>query len=171
MGNFHGFVGQAINLGLTTVDSECVGAGDYKATRYYTKRIIIANYVIMDAVNLLLILPLPTILHIYNTSPEAEHLARTVALIHGISVIFIWTPSFMLPTALRAAGDARFTMGASMATMWFVRVGMAYVIGKFMGYGIVGVWSVHATLDWSARSVFFIRRYRSGKWMAKAVKG
>lgn len=35
MGNFHVFAGQAICMGLTTVVSQCVGAGAYDRARYY----------------------------------------------------------------------------------------------------------------------------------------
>lgn len=170
LGNFHVCAGQAINLGLTTVTSECVGAGDYKATRYYVKRIAKVAYILMAAINLLIIALLPFILRVYDVSPEAEKLAITVSLIHGVSSIFLWIPSFMLPGVLRAAGDARYTMCVSMLTMWIVRVLLAYVFGKYMGYGIVGVWFAHAILDWSTRSLIFFARYRGSKWTTKAIK-
>lgn len=169
LGNFHVCAGQAIDLGLTTVVSECAGAGDYKATRYYVKKVAKAAYVIMAVVNLIIIALLPTILHIYNVSPEAERLAIAVALIHGISSIFLWLPSFMFPTVLRAAGDARFTMIISMSTMWLVRVLFAYIFGKFMGYGLIGVWVAHSVLDWIVRSIIFFARYRGDKWTTKAI--
>lgn len=42
-----------ISLAITTVISQCVGAGDYKQTRYYTKKIMIIIYlciVLTDAI-------------------------------------------------------------------------------------------------------------------------
>ncbi|MDO4812592.1 MAG: MATE family efflux transporter [Eubacteriales bacterium] len=170
LGNFHVCAGQAIDLGLTTVVSECVGAGDYCATRYYVKKVSKAAYAIMAAVNLLIIALLPLIMRVYDVSPEAERLAIAVALIHGVSSIFLWLPSFMFPTVLRAAGDAKFTMTVSMLTMWLVRVLFAYIFGKFMGYGVIGVWAAHAVLDWLVRSVIFYARYRGNKWTTKAIK-
>lgn len=170
LGNFHVCAGQAIDLGLTTVVSECVGAGDYTATRYYVKKIAKAAYAAMTVVNLGIIALLPLIMRIYNVSPEAEKLAIAVALIHGISAIFLWLPSFMFPTVLRAAGDAKFTMIVSMTTMWFVRVLFAYIFGKFMGYGLVGVWVAHSVLDWIVRSIIFFVRYRGDKWTTKAIE-
>ncbi|MBR0310792.1 MAG: MATE family efflux transporter, partial [Oscillospiraceae bacterium] len=170
LGNFHCFAGQALNLGMTTVVSQCVGAGEYDGARYYLRKLCKAGYALMAAVNLTIIALLPLIMRIYNVSPEGERLAVTVALIHGISSIFLWIPSFSLPTFLRAAGDARFTMFASMTVMWLCRVMFAYILGKFMGYGVVGVWSAHAILDWTVRSIVFYRRYRSDKWVTKAIQ-
>ena len=170
LGNFHCFAGQALNLGMTTVVSQCVGAGEYDGARYYLRKLCKAGYALMAAVNLTIIALLPVIMRIYDVSPEGERLAVTVALIHGISSIFLWIPSFSLPTFLRAAGDARFTMFASMTVMWLCRVMFAYILGKFMGYGVVGVWSAHAILDWTVRSIVFYKRYRSDKWVTKAIQ-
>ena len=170
LGNFHIFSGQAINLGLTTVISQCVGAGDYDQARYYLKKLAKVAYALMAAVNLTIIALLGPILRVYDVSPEAERLAITVALIHGIASIFLWMPSFMLPNFLRASGDAQYTMLLSMLTMWLCRVLFAYILGKQMGFGVVGVWVAHAILDWSVRSAVFLLRYRSNRWTTKAIK-
>ena len=163
--NFNCFAGQAINLGLAAVVSQCVGAGEFDQARAYLKKIAKWTYGIMAAVNLTIIALLPLIMRVYNVSPEAEKLAVTVTLIHGISSIFIWVPGF-----LRAAGDAKFTMLASMLTMWVVRVLLAYVLGKYMGYGVIGVWFAHAIVDWTVRGAIFLLRYRSGKWETMGIK-
>ena len=170
LGNFNCFAGQAINLGLAAVVSQCVGAGEFDQARAYMKKIVKWTYAIMAAVNLTIMALLPLIMCIYNVSPEAERLAVTVSLIHGISSIFLWIPAFSIPSFLRAAGDAKFTMLASMATMWLVRVLLAYVLGKYMGYGVIGVWVAHAILDWIVRGSVFYRRYRSGKWQTMGIK-
>jgi len=170
LGNFHVFSGQALNLGMTTVVSQCVGAGDYDGARYYLRKLIKAGYALLAAVNLTIIALLPLIMRIYDVSSEGERLAVIVALIHGIASIFLWLPSFGLPNFLRAAGDARFTMFASMTTMWLCRVVFAYIFGKFMGYGVVGVWVAHSILDWTVRSIVFYRRYRGDRWVTKAIQ-
>ena len=168
--NFNCFAGQAINLGLAAVVSQCVGAGEFDQARAYLRKIVKWTYGIMAVVNLTIIALLPLIMRVYNVSPEAEKLAVTVTLIHGISSIFIWVPAFMVSGFLRAAGDAKFTMLASMLTMWVVRVLLAYVLGKYMGYGVIGVWFAHAIVDWSVRGAIFFLRYRSGKWETMGIK-
>ena len=168
--NFNCFAGQAINLGLAAVVSQCVGAGEFDQARAYMKKIVKWTYAVMAAVNLTIMALLPLIMRVYNVSPEAERLAVTVSLIHSISSIFLWIPAFTFPSFLRAAGDARFTMLASMTTMWLVRVLMAYVLGRYLGYGVIGVWVAHAILDWIVRGSVFYRRYRSGKWQTMGIK-
>lgn len=170
MGNFHVCAGTAICMGLTTVVSQCIGAGAYDRACYYMRKLTVAAYAAMAFVNVVLVLAIPLVLRIYDVAPDAAVLARDLMLIHGVSAIFLWMPSFMIPYFLRAAGDAGFTMIVSMLTMWLVRVLMAYVLGGYLGYGVLGVWFAHAILDWATRSVIFIWRYRSGKWKKMAIK-
>ena len=170
MGNFHVSAGVAISMGLTTVVSQCVGAGAYDRARYYMKKLTVVAYTVMGIVNLTLILCIPLILRVYDVAPEAAVLARKIMLLHGGSAIVLWMPSFMIPYFLRAAGDATFTMVVSMITMWLVRVLGAYVLGRYLGFGVVGVWFAHAILDWASRSVIFIVRYRGGRWERKAIR-
>ena len=170
VGNFNCFAGSAVNLGLAAVVSQCVGAGEYEQARGYLRKIIRWTYAVMAAVNALIAALLPLIMRVYDVSPEAERLAVIVSMIHTVSSVVLWLPAFMLPSFLRAAGDARFTMLASMTTMWLVRVLMAYVLGRYMGYGVVGVWFAHAVLDWIVRGAIFYLRYRSGKWRTMGIK-
>ena len=116
--NFNCFAGQAINLGLAAVVSQCVGAGEFDQARAYLKKIAKWTYGIMAAVNLTIIALLPLIMRVYNVSPEAEKLAVTVTLIHGISSIFIWVPAFMVPGFLRAARLLRYRGRQSDILAW-----------------------------------------------------
>ncbi|MBQ4596143.1 MAG: MATE family efflux transporter, partial [Firmicutes bacterium] len=69
---------------------------------------------------------------------------------------------------LRAAGDVTFTMIVCVVSMWLFRIGCAYFMGQFLGMGLIGVW-VAMIIDWAVRTVFFIARYKSGKWKKGAV--
>ena len=76
--------------------------------------------------------------------------------------------AFTFPNALRASNDAKFTMIVSATSMWIFRFCFSYVIGRYMGYGLLGVW-IAMFIDWIVRSIFFIWRYHSGKWMNKQL--
>ena len=170
LGNFHCFAGHAVSLGSAVVVSRCAGAGAFDQARCYIRKLALWSYGLMAAVNLSLLALLPLIMRIYDVSPEAERLAVIVSIIHGTASIFIWVPSFLTPACLRAAGDARFTMAVSMLSMWLCRVFFAYIFGKILGYGVIGVFVAHAVMDWSLRSVLFLLRYRGGKWTQKAIR-
>ena len=49
---------------------------------------------------------------------------------------------------------------------WTIAVGLSYVIGIPLGYGLVGMW-IGFALDENVRGVILVRRWRSGKWKSK----
>ena len=79
-----------------------------------------------------------------------------------------WPLSFTLPATFRASGDARMCMIISVTSMWIFRVIFSYVLGKYLGMGVFGVW-VAMIIDWLVREFCFVLRYRSGKWKHHAI--
>lgn len=158
--------GQAIGLGLITVVGQCIGAQDQKAAVSYTKKLVGLTYLVDGTLNLLVILGMPVLLRLYNISAETYQIAWMLVLIHCACGIVLWPVSFVLPNALRAANDVRFTMVVSIASMMIWRLGFSYVLGIGFGMGAVGVW-IAMVIDWVCRSAFFVGRFVSGKWKTK----
>ena len=117
----------------------------------------------------LVLLLLPAILRIYNVSPEAKELARSLSIGYSVVCCLIWPLSFSFPQTLRASGDNRFVMVVSVVSMWMCRLVLGVVLSKNMGMGLHGVW-IAMYVDWAVRAVCFVLRYRGGKWMTKAIK-
>ena len=165
---FQCVAGNALGLGIVTVVSQCVGAGDYGKARFYTKKLLKAAYISMDLCILLVYLSMPLILRLYNVSAEAEHYARQIVWMHGFMGMLIWPLSFTLPQALRAAGDTRFTMVVSSVSMWTMRVGFGVLLGRVLGFGVLGIWMAMFA-DWLLRIAFFLPRFRGHKWETMAL--
>jgi hypothetical protein len=70
--------------------------------------------------------------------------------------------------ALRAAGDARYTMVCSMVSMWVLRIGSAYLLADVFGLGVLGIWWAMLA-DWFGRAVAFSWRYLRGRWQQKKL--
>lgn len=160
--------GMAISLAITTVISQCVGANDYEQVRYYLKKLLAIIYVAMVGTVALIFLALPLILKAYNLSDQTAAAATNIIHFHGISAMIIWPLSFALPAAYRAAGDAKACMYTSIVSMWIFRIGFSYLVGKYMGLGVFGVW-VAMVIDWVVRAICFIIRYFNGKWEHGAI--
>lgn len=160
---------QSIGLGMVTVVSRCVGAGDFSAARTYTRKLMRWGYVSMLLTNLVILALLPLALWAYHLSPEATGYARVILLAHAVMGILIWPLSFQLPQTLRAAGDTRFTMLVSSASMWAFRVVLGVILAREFQLGVLGVWCA-MFVDWVVRSVAFILRYRGHRWETKALK-
>ena len=59
-------------------------------------------------------------------------------------------------------------MCTSITSMWVFRIGLAYVIGKYMGLGVLGVW-IAMTIDWAVRGCCNVIRFRGHKWETKSI--
>lgn len=163
LASFNVLPGQAINLALLSVTSMCIGAGDFKQTRYYTRKLMMISTVCTVLISGVLILFGPWIMKIYQLTPQTEALAVQVIRYHAVMAIFFWMPSFSLPNTLRAAGDVVWTMLIAILSMWIFRIGFAYLFSKSFDAGLLGVW-IAMTIDWAFRALCYGLRYRSRKW-------
>lgn len=161
--NFAILPGMSFGFALITVCAQCVGAGDFEQVKYYTKHMMRVEYLCLIASNLIVILALPFILSVYNLSDEAARYANDIILYHAACVVTIWPLSFTLPNTLRAAADVKVTMVLSIISMWVFRFGFSYLLTMVFHMGIFGVW-VAMTIDWLVRGIFFVCRYKSGRW-------
>ena len=180
MASFEVLPGSAMGLAMLTVVGQCIGAARPDQAVYYTKKLMKIAYGAMWALNVPLLLCSYSILSLYGMSAETTRLAWYMTLCHGICGILIWPISFTLPNALRAAGDAAYTMIVSMISMWTIRVGMSYVfkatgifgienlLGWPASFGSLGVWYA-MILDWILRSILFVHRFAAGAWKTKQV--
>lgn len=155
--------GQALSLAMITVIGRCVGAGDYAQAKHYTKKLLKTTYLITIALNFVILLTMPLILKIYNLSDATIRLASVLVLIHNGCAMILWPLSFVLPNALRASNDVRFTMVISIFSMWTFRIVFSYLLGQWLGWGAIGVW-IAMILDWIFRVICFTVRFLSGRW-------
>jgi putative MATE family efflux protein len=160
--------GNAFSLGILTVISRCLGARDYEAARHLTGALVKMAYAVLWAVHALIFLCMNPLLGLFSLSPEALALARSFLLVHGIASPAAWPLSFALPSALRAAGDARYCMIVAVISMWTVRVSASYFMAYTLGFGPVSVWYAMAG-DFAVRSVWYTRRWFKGGWETKRV--
>ena len=166
--NFSNLVGMAIGLGMITVVGQCVGARDYDQATAYTHKLMRFVYLATGAINLVIFALLGPMVGLFNLSAAATADARSILYLSTISTIIIWPLAFALPNALRAAGDAKFTMLVSMVSMWVCRIGFSYIFALYLGMGVFGVW-VAMIIDWVARAAFFTTRFLRGKWKEARV--
>ena len=164
--SFQVIPGTAIGLAIVTVVGQTVGAKRFDEAKKYTMKLCLLVAAAHLAICLPMILGLHHIIGFYRMSQETSELAWKVSMIHGICCVLIWPPSFALPNALRAADDAKFAMVITVLSMIFCRVLMSYVLGRYMGLGLVGVW-IAMILDWVARASVYLWRYLSGGWLKK----
>ena len=67
---------------------------------------------------------------------------------------------------LIAVEDVKFPAMMCICSSWILGVGLGYLLGVKMGYGLVGVWAA-MTMDECLRGFVFIFRFRSRGWAKK----
>lgn len=160
--------GTAMSLALVTIVGRCVGAGEYGQARNYTGKLIKITYIFMIVLNMILLLLAQNIAGWYNLTELGTHYAVQLIVYHSICCMLIWPLAFTLASALRSAGDAKFTMTSSVISMWIFRIVLAYVIAEGMNMGVLGVW-IAMTIDWAVRAVLNVTRFLGGRWETKSL--
>lgn len=69
--------------------------------------------------------------------------------------------------SLISSGDVLFPFWTGVIVMWGVATLLSYVLGIWLGWGLVGIW-LAMTLDELIRAAVFERRWRSRKWQNKS---
>ena len=157
--------GQAVGLSMVTVVGQCMGAGDHGQAVGNAKKLMKVCYLAMGASCLGLYLAAPALVPLFNLTPATAAMAVQVLRLCAVFTAVFWPMSFTLPNALRAAGDARYTMVVSLLSMWICRIGMSYLLGSSwgLGLGLLGVW-LAMFADWIVRSAVFLVRFLRGRW-------
>ena len=160
--------GVAFSITLTVVVGQCIGAGDTAAAKKLTASLMKLTYAFLFAINAATFIFMDPLVSLFGLSPDAHALAVSFLRINCISMAVGWPMSFVLPSALRAAGDVRYVMIVSIISMWTIRVSAAYIFVFTLGLGSAGVW-IAMGADFAVRGVFFFLRWMSGKWKDKRV--
>jgi len=156
-------VASAMNLAVITVVGQSVGAKEYAEAERNLKKLMRVSYIATAALALAVWALLPGILGLYRVSEDTWRLSFQLIMAHNVMAALLHPTAFNLPNGLRAAGDARFTMVAGIASMLVFRLGTAYLLGIVLHLGVWGVWAAMG-MDWLGRSVVFALRFKGGRW-------
>lgn len=158
----------ALSLTIVTVVGQCIGSGNIADARKFIKSFLWLGSASLAVVGLLLMPFFRPLVGLFDPPAEIVGDIFAVLLISTIAQVPLWAVSFILPSALRAAGDSRFTSLTSMLTMWLFRVVLGYILGITLGFGITGVWLAMCS-EWGVRGAVFLWRFRGKKWYAHKV--
>ena len=160
-------IGQAMGLAMVTVVGQCVGARDTEQATYYIKKLLRWTYIVQGITNVLIVLFVGQLVDLYSTlAPQTRELAMRLSTIHASLAIVFWPVSFVLPNALRASNDVKFTMWVGIGSMLACRIFGSWLLCVHFGWGATGVWMA-MVIDWVCRTAFFVPRTVSGKWKTK----
>ncbi|MOA10852.1 MATE family multidrug exporter [compost metagenome] len=155
----------ALSLTIVTVVGQCIGRGNVSDARKFIKSFLWLGSLLLAITALLLMPFFKLLVGLFEPPAEIVDDIFWVLLVTAIAQVPFWSISFILPSALRAAGDSRFTSVTSMLSMWLFRIVFGYILGIVLGYGLIGVW-IAMNCEWGVRGAIFLWRFRGKKWYA-----
>lgn len=154
---------QALATSLVPIVGQCFGQKNIADAKKLTKSFVTLGMCAFIVVDMSLLPFFKLGMQLFNPPaeiiPDIFRLYLIVLVMHFLT----WSISFVLPAALRAAGDANFTTVASLLSMWIFRIGMGYLVGVVLKFGLTGIYVV-MTLEWGVRGLIFYLRFRGKKW-------
>lgn len=160
--------GAALSIAATTLIGQHMGRGEKEEARATSMYLVkAASFCLLIACAA--IFPLSGLVaSAYTGNAEVVEISAFLIKTSLVSMPPLWAISFILPAALKGAGDAKYTLVVSVVSMWLFRITLGYVIGIPLKQGVAGVW-YGMYIDWLVRGVLFYTRLRRGKWMRNVV--
>lgn len=156
----------ALSTALVPIVGQSIGRRNIHDARKLTKSFVVLGMILFITVDLLLLPLFPIGIQLFNPPAAIVPVIFQFYLITIVMHCLVWSLSFVLPSALRAAGDGPFTTTVSLLSMWLFRIGVGYYVGIVMGYGLVGIYLIMC-LEWGIRGFIFLLRFRGEKWYQK----
>lgn len=157
----------AFGVAATTLVGQNLGAGNVPRAEASARQALKSGAVWMCAMGLVFILAREQLMQLYTTDAAVVALGSVLLIMIGLMQPF-QAVSIILASALRGAGDTRATLAISAASTWGLRVGLGYVFGIALGFGLPGIW-LGWCADFLARAVLVALRFRRGKWKTLRV--
>ena len=151
-----------------TVIGQCMGAGDREAAEWYMRKLTKLSLLLAVGWNVMVMALPPLLLPLYDLSAETKRLILIIVAIHNLFAALVQPFSGPLSSGLRAAGDVKFTMWASIFATVVCRTFLSFLLAKWLGMGVIGI-ALAMVLDWCIKAALDIVRFRSGKWAEKKI--
>ena len=153
----------AMGPAFITVIGQYMGAGDSEGAEYYMKKLLRLTWLGGAVWNAVFFMLTPLILKLYSLSAEAVRLVLILVLLHNTFNAVFCPVSYSVSSGMRAAGDVRYTMYASIISTVVCRVILSVLFGIVLNLGVIGI-TLAMVADWGIHAVLIGVRYMGGKW-------
>jgi Na+-driven multidrug efflux pump len=160
--------GAAMSIAATTLVGQHMGRGEAEQAEstmlYLMKAACVCLFVICAAAY-----PFASLLaSAYTQSKDVIQITASLIRTSLITMPTLWALSFIIPSGLKGAGDAKYTLFVSIFGMWAFRITLGYIFGIPLKMGVMGIW-LGMYVDWFVRGILFYTRLKRGKWKKNIV--
>lgn len=159
--------GLALGIACTTLVGQALGRQDAEDAYQWTWDVAKLTIILLTVLGLPMWLVPDLVSSIFIHEPSTRELARWPMRVMGLTMP-IEALSFAFMHGLLGAGDARRVMMVSIGTQWLVFLPLAYLVGPFLGFGLLGVWVLQGGSR-ALNSFLFIEMWRGRKWQHISV--
>lgn len=154
--------GMGFATSATALVGQRLGAKDPEGADRSARIAMKMGLLTMGTMGLLFFLFPGQFLSIFTT--DAGVISRGIPLVRIVA--FTQIPEalgFVIPGALRGAGDTRIAMYVTVAGVWVMRLGLTYLLMNVFHMGLNAAWFAMLA-DWVLRSSLYWARLKRGKW-------
>lgn len=154
----------AMGLGLTAASfvGHALGRKDLQDARIWPWDVAKAGSIIFITLGLPMVLFPELILSGFLHKPELIQLGKIPLQLVGATTIIDGIGMIMMQSLL-GAGDSKVVMKISIGLQWFVFLPLAWIIGPYLGYGLLSIWCL-LTAYRVLQTILFVSVWQSGKW-------
>lgn len=143
------------------------GRNDYKSIGIRVRNSCLISMAVSVSVTILILCNSNTVVGLFTDEQFILDLCHRILFVEIILEIGR-SINITMVKCLVATGDVNVPVIFCVFSAWIVAVGLSYVLGIRMGYGLVGIWCAMAC-DECLRGFAFVIRFLQGKW--KTVAG
>ena len=155
--------GNALCLAATTLVGQYIGRNDIKGAKSTLMYLVKFTTVCLVSIGIIFVPIAEWVASLYTNVPEVIRLTGLLIRSNSIALL-AWAISFVLSSGLKGAGDTRYTMMTAFIGMWIFRIGLGYIIGIVLKFGILGIW-IGMYVDWIVRGTLYLLRLRGNRWI------
>jgi len=159
--------GSAMSLAAISIIGNLRGSNKIDEIKPMSRKLYLIAEAVMAAVSAIVFILRRPMFGLFSISSEARAMALGIMNVYLIAQVGLWCLSFVVPNFMKACGDARFLMVIGICSMWLARV-LAAKVFVYLGLGLQGVW-LGMYLDWLVRSICFLARFSTDRWLKKEV--
>ena len=149
----------------TTLVGQSIGAQRKELARSFARISVGMGMVIMTVMGCIMFLGAPYVMALMSPDPAVQDLTTQVLRIEAFAEP-MFAAAIVCYGAFVGAGDTLVPCGMNLASIWLVRISLALIFTKILGFGLVGYWIAMA-IELCLRGVIFLLRLRGSSWTVK----
>ncbi|TQR05522.1 MATE family efflux transporter [Psychrobacillus soli] len=152
----------AISQASQIITGKLIGTKMHDVAYNFSVRLLVKSVAITTTLTAIIALLSSTVISFFTSNEEIAHL--TILLVFfSILLEPARTANVILVSNLNVAGDVRYPVFISIVVVWGFVIPMSFIVGVWLGYGLVGIWIVFILDEW-IRALFLFLRWKKRRW-------